>query len=69
MAKPVDLLFELWTRRMQNFKGGSSVPSWWIRLNRPFAVAMRPYVKLLWPLVEVVVVVFVFVILVHAQCI
>jgi len=23
----------------------------WIRLNRPSAVAMQPYVKLLWPLV------------------
>jgi len=25
--------------------------TWRIRLNRPCAVAMRPYVKLLWPLV------------------
>jgi len=24
--------------------------TWWIRLNRPFAVAMRPYLQLLWPL-------------------
>jgi len=25
--------------------------TWWIRLNRPCVAAMRPYVKLLWPLV------------------
>jgi len=27
--------------------------TWRIRLNRPCAAAMRPYVKLLWPLVIV----------------
>jgi len=27
------------------------VATWRIRLNRPCAAAMRPYVKLLWPLV------------------
>jgi len=27
--------------------------TWQIRLNRPFAAAMRPYVKLLWPLVVI----------------
>jgi len=25
--------------------------TWWIRLNRPFAATMRPYVKLFWPLI------------------
>jgi len=27
--------------------------TWRIQLNRPFAAAMQPYVKLLWPLVRV----------------
>jgi len=31
--------------------------TWQIRLNRPSAAAMRPYVKLLWPLVIIVVLV------------
>jgi len=24
--------------------------TWWMRLNRPCVVEMRPYVKLVWPL-------------------
>jgi len=31
--------------------GGTIGATWQIRLNRPSAAAMRPYVKLLWPLV------------------
>jgi len=34
--------------------GGHTGATWWIRLNRPSAVAMRPYVKWLWPLVFIV---------------
>jgi len=29
--------------------------TWWMRLNRPCAAAMRPYVKLLWPLVIIII--------------
>jgi len=28
--------------------------TWWIRLNRPCATAIRPYVKLLWPLINII---------------
>jgi len=30
--------------------------TWWIRLNRPCAAAMRPYVKLLWPLFIIIII-------------
>jgi len=38
--------------------GGHIGASWRIRLNRPSAAAMRPYVKFIWPLVPIVVEVF-----------
>jgi len=68
MAEPIDLLFGLWTlvcRRKHKFSricqvspimGGHIDATWQIHLNRPSAVAMQPFVKLLWPLVDFVVV-------------
>jgi len=35
--------------------GGHICPTWRIRLNPPSVAATRPYVKLLWPLVELLV--------------
>jgi len=66
MAEPIDLPFGLWTLwwtegcmrsivfatwRQCAFMGGHIGATWRILLNRPTAAAMRPYVKLLWPLV------------------
>jgi len=59
MAEPIDILFGLWTgvgRRKHTFNhicqvGGHIGATWWIRLNCPSVMVMRPYVKLLWPLV------------------
>jgi len=37
--------------------------TWRIRLNHPCAAAMRPYVKLLWPLViiiNIIIIIFIF---------
>ena len=53
-AEPIEMPFELWTwvrRRKHVLHGGHIDTTWWIRLNRPCAAAMRPYVKLLWQLV------------------
>ena len=33
--------------------------TWRIRLNRPCAAAMRPYVKLLWPLVIIIIIIII----------
>jgi len=33
--------------------GGGHCATWWIPLNHPYAAAMRPVVKLLWPVVIV----------------
>jgi len=49
-AEPIDVPFRLWTwvgLRKQVLDGGAH---WRIRLNRPCAAAMRPFVKLLRPL-------------------
>ena len=55
-AEPIDLPFGLWTpvdRMMHKFNRiGQVAPmcrrgTWRIRLNRPSAAAMRPYVELL----------------------
>jgi len=60
MAEPIDLPFGLCTRvgrRKHKFNRIGHVArmcphaTWRIRLNRPSVVAIRPYVKLLWPLV------------------
>jgi len=59
-AESIDLLFGLWTRvgegstsstvfarlRQGVLIGGRIGATWRIRLNRPSAAAMRPYVKL-----------------------
>jgi len=53
MAEPVDLLFGLWTRvgqRKHKFSRNHQRRIW---LNSLSAAAMRPYVKLLWPLVAI----------------
>ena len=58
MAEPIDLPLELWTwagRRKHKFNricqvapmGGHIGATWQIRLNRPSAAVLRPYVKLL----------------------
>jgi len=50
-AEPIKMPFGLWTRVGPRAQG----TMYWIdtiwRMNRPCAAAMRPYVKLLWPLV------------------
>ena len=38
-------------RRQCAHTGGHIGATWWIRLNRPSAPAIRSYVKLIWPLV------------------
>ena len=63
-AEPIDLLFGLRTRmgrRKHKFSHIRQVVpmcpygrAHWCRMNRPFAVAMLSYVKLLWPLVIIV---------------
>jgi len=53
-AKPIEMPFVMWTRlgpRKHCIRLGCKLR---IRLNRPYATAMRPYVKLLWPLVNIV---------------
>jgi len=63
MAEPIDLPFGLWIRlggRKHTFSRtcqcalarGHIGATWRIRLNRPSSAAMRPYVRLLWPLVQ-----------------
>jgi len=63
MAERIDLPFELWTRvgrkkhkfsRIRQVAPPPGATTWQIRLNCPSAAAMRSYVKLLWPLVEIV---------------
>ena len=62
IAEPIDLPFLLWIRvgrRNHKFNrirqcavtGGNIGKTWRIRLNRQSSAAMRPYVKLLWPLI------------------
>jgi len=62
MAEPIDLRFGLWTRvgrRKHKFNLIRQVAptgtSHRIRLNRPSAAAMCPYVILLWPLVIIII--------------
>jgi len=53
-AEPIQMQFGIWTRMNPRKHVLDLVHigvTWWIRLNRPCAAAMRPYVKLLWPLV------------------
>ena len=64
-AEPIDLLLRLWTRWAEGSTnsivfarlhqctiiGRHIAATWRIRLNRPCAAAMRPYVKLFWSLV------------------
>jgi len=49
-----------------DFIGGHICATWRIRLNHPSAVVMRPYVKLLWPLVYSILLTHC--IFVHAAC-
>jgi len=59
-AEPIEMPFGLWTRMgpwKRVLHGVHTSATWRIRLNRPRSVgpngaaAMRPYVKLLWPLI------------------
>ena len=53
-AEPIDMPFGVWTRLAQGSMCYIEVhigAIWRIRLNRPCAAAMRPYVKLLWSVV------------------
>jgi len=53
-AEPIKIPFGLWTLvcwRKLVLHGGHIDAPWWIRLNRLCPVAVRPYVKLLSPLV------------------
>jgi len=52
-AEPIEMAFGIWTRVSlgKHVLGGVHTGATWrIPLNRPCATAMRPAVKLLWPL-------------------
>ena len=54
MAEPIQMPFGSCSRggpKEVCVAWGHIGATWRIRLNRPYAAAMRPYVKLLWPLV------------------
>ena len=57
MAERIKMPFELWTRVgwTKHATWGHIGATWRIRLNRPCAAAMWPYVKLLWPVVVIIV--------------
>ena len=51
-AESIEMPFGMWIRAGPgNVLDGVQIgANWRIRLNRPYAATMRPYVKLLWPL-------------------
>jgi len=55
-AEPIEMPFGISTRvdQMTHVLDGVDIgATWQIRLNRPYAAVIRPYAKLLWPLVVV----------------
>jgi len=56
-AESIDMPFGIWTRvgpRKQVLGGVQTGATWRMPLKRPCAAAMRPAVKLLWPLVIII---------------
>jgi len=53
-VEPIEMPFGKWTQvgpRKHVLDGVHIGATWQIRLNRPCTATMRPFVKLLWPLV------------------